>query len=122
MGLDLHAQFGDEALARLGEQLRQGVGGDALHDGGGGDRSNDPWELVEHVLGHDVVDEVARGGGQDEPAGTIDDHQEEAAAEEETAGLDELPDLGEDLFEVGFGAGCGELGGGCCSAARGAVD
>ena len=34
VGLDLHAEFGDEALAFLGEKLGEGEGGDALNDGG----------------------------------------------------------------------------------------
>ncbi len=101
--------------------MREGVGGDALNDGGECDDSDDDGEQVELMLAHHVVDQITSGSGQDEAAGSIDDHQEEAAAEEQTAGLDELPDLGENLFEAGLGAGGGELRGGSCSAARGAV-
>ena len=36
--LDLHAELGDEALAFFGEELGERVGGDALDEGGGGDR------------------------------------------------------------------------------------
>ena len=104
MGLDFHAEFGDEALAFFGEKLGEGEGGDALDDGGRDDDADDPGQQVELVLAHDVVDEVFGGSGQDQAAEAVDDHQQEAAAEQHAAGLDELPDLREDLFELGLGA------------------
>ena len=56
------------------------------------------------VLAEDLVDERAEGGWQHQRAGAVDDHQEEAAGEEEAARADERPDLGPDVFELGLGA------------------
>ena len=39
--LHLRAQLGDQPLAGFGEQLGEGVGGDALDEGGAGDDAND---------------------------------------------------------------------------------
>ena len=38
------------------------------------------------------------------PQNAVDDHQQEAAAEQQTARLDQLPHLGQDLLELGLGA------------------
>ena len=45
--LDLHAQLGDEALAFVGEQLRERVGGDALNEGGDSDGADDPGQQLQ---------------------------------------------------------------------------
>ncbi len=119
VGLDLHAEFGDEALALFREELGEGEGGDALNDGGDGDRADDPGQNVELMLPHDVVDEVAGGSRQDKTAGAVDDHQQEAAAEEQAAGFDQLPDLGEDLLQLGLRPGFGEIGCDCAARATG---
>ena len=48
--------------------------------------------------------------GRTRPLSAVDDHQQEAAAEEQAARLDQLPDLGQDLFQLGLGAAGGEVG------------
>ena len=124
VGLDLHAQLSDEALALFGEQLREGVGGNALDRGWRQPtiptiqgRSRSWWPYM--TLSMRVFVEA----GQNEAAGAVDDHQEEAAAEQEPARLDELPDLGQDLLQLGFRARLGHVGGrGSADAARGAVN
>ena len=58
MGLDFHAEFGDEALAFFREELGEGVGGDALENSGRDDHSDDQGQQVDLVLAHDVVDQV----------------------------------------------------------------
>ena len=71
------------------------------------------------MLGEDLIDERAEGGRQHQGAGAVDDHQQEAAGEQEAARLDERPDLGPDVFELGLGALGGEIGGdGATGAAR----
>ena len=82
--LDLHAEFGDKALAGLGEQLREGIGRDALDQRGREDGADDPGEQRVMMLGKDLIDERAEGGRQHERTGAVDDHEEEAAGEEET--------------------------------------
>jgi len=73
--LDLHAEFGDEALAGLGEQLREGVGGDALDERGSEDGTDDPWKHGIVVLVEDLIDERLEGGREHQSAGAVDDHQ-----------------------------------------------
>ncbi len=75
------------------------------------------------MLAHHVVDEVAGGDGQNEAAEPVDDHQQKAAGEQPAARLDELPDLGQHLLELGFGARGGEIGRGgiCPRCARGGL-
>ena len=103
--LDLHAQLGDQALACLGEQLRERVGGDALNDGGEQRRRRRSRGAGRSWCSYMTLSMRWLGrGGQDEAADAVDDHQQEAAAEEQAARLDELPDLGQDLLELGLGA------------------
>ncbi len=47
VGLDLHAQLGDEALAFFGEKLGEREGGDALDDGGENHDADDDGQLVD---------------------------------------------------------------------------
>ena len=109
VGLDLGAEFGDEALPSLREKLGKDEAADTLDDGGEDDDSDDLRQEREVVLRHDAIDEVLGRGGEDETACAVDDHDEEAAGEEPAAGLDELPDFGEDFIELGLGAGGGQL-------------
>ena len=60
--------------------------------------------LAARLLAHDVVDQIARRGGQDESAGAVDDHQQEAARQEPPARLHQVPDLGKHLLELRLGA------------------
>ncbi len=98
VGLDLHAEFCDEALAFFGEELGEGEGGYALEDGRRYDYPYDDGEEVELVLTHHVINEVFRGSWQNQATCAIYDHQKEASAEEQTAGFDQLPYLGEHLL------------------------
>ncbi len=57
--------------------------------------------------------------GSTSAADPIDDHQEEAAGEEEPARLDERPDLRPDFFELRLWTLCGGVGGGGAASSAG---
>ena len=82
VGLDLHAEFGDEALTRFGEELGERERGYALEDGRGDDYAHDGREQMKLMLSHHVIDEVFCGSWQNQTTCTIYYHQQEASAEE----------------------------------------
>ena len=61
VGLDFHAELGDEALAGFGEKLGEGEGGYSLKNGGEDDDADDLGEQKKLMLRHHVIDEVFRG-------------------------------------------------------------
>ncbi len=61
VGLDLHAELGDEALAFLREELGEREGGYALKDGRADDYADDDRQQIQLVLTHHVVNEIFRG-------------------------------------------------------------
>jgi len=69
--------------------------------------------------GEDPVDQRLEGVGQDQGAGAVDDHQEEAAGEQPPPRSDERPDFRPDVFEFRFGAGLCEVGGGRAAGSAG---
>jgi hypothetical protein len=120
--LDLLAEVGDEALARFGKQLGEGVGSDALEDGGAQCGGDDLGKERDLVLVHHAIDEGAEECGEDKAGGAVDGHEEEGAGEQRDARLDELPDFGPDVFELGRGFFLGEVGGdGATGTASGGV-
>ncbi len=119
VGLDFHAEFGDESLTGFGEELGEGEGGYALKDGRRDDDTNDDWEQAKLVLTHDVIDEVFRGSWQNQTTCTIYDHQQKASAEEQAAGFNQLPDLGQNLLQLRLRTRGSEIGGGCAAGAAG---
>ena len=88
--LHLAPQLGDQSLALLGKQLREGERGDALNDGGGENRADDPFQQVDLVLVDHVIDQKLGGAGQDQAAQPADDHQQEAEREFAAARADEF--------------------------------
>ena len=76
------AQLGDEALGGLGERLREGEGGDALHDGGEQHDSDQGHQPVGVMLADDVIDQEFGGGGEHQPGDPVDDHENESQGEQ----------------------------------------
>ena len=58
VGLHLGAQFGDQALAGLGNQLRDGETRDALYDGGGQNGQHQGSQQRQLALADDIVDQI----------------------------------------------------------------
>ena len=103
--LDFLAEFGDEALAGFGEKLGEREAGDAL-DGGGGDDGGDEGEQeIGAVLADDGVDQVLARHRENEAADAVDDHEQEAKAEQGAAGAYKLEDEGPDGAETRGGEG-----------------
>jgi hypothetical protein len=120
--LYLLAEVGDEALAGFGEQLREGVGGDALEQGGGERRTDDLGQKTDLVLVHYLVDQRAKERGQNEAGGTVDDHEEEGRGEDPESRFDELPDFRPDVAQLRCGLFLGEVSGdGATGATYGSV-
>ncbi len=101
--LDLHAQLGDEALAGFGEKLRERERSDSLNDRGKDDDADDDGQQAKLMLAHNVIDEVAGGSRQDETASAVDDHQKEAACEENPAGRMSFQTSGRTFLSLGLG-------------------
>ena len=89
--------------------MSERIGGYALDDGGDEDDADDLWKQGEVLAVHNLIDQGLGRPGQNEAASAIDDHQEETTAQEKATRLDELPDLGKNFLQIGFGAGGGEL-------------
>ena len=103
--LDLHAQFGDEALAFFREQLSECVGGDALNDRGENDRSNDHRQQVQGALPYITLSiKGLVDHGRTRPLKRLTIINRKLAPSRQAARLNQLPYLGQDFLEFGLGA------------------
>ena len=82
MFLHFAAQFRDQALRFLREQLGQRKGGGALDHGRGEHRQDERLQQPDLAMADDVVDQVTRRGRQHQPGGAVDQHQEESDGEQ----------------------------------------
>ena len=75
MGLDLHAELGNETLAGFREKLSEGERGYALKDRRKDDDADDFGQQKELMFCHHVIDEVFSGSWQNQTTCTIYNHQ-----------------------------------------------
>jgi len=95
MLLHFAAQLGDQALRGFGEQLREGEGGDALHQRGGHHGQDQRPQQAVVVFADDIVHQVLGGGRQHQAGHAVHRHQHQAEGQQAAARTHQLPDIGE---------------------------
>jgi hypothetical protein len=111
--LHLAAQLGDHFLRGLGEKLGEREGSEALDDGGSEDAEDDRGQQIDLVRDGDIIHEIFCGGGEDQSAKTVDDHEPEAEQEQAAARMDQGPNVGQGFPRILFLLrlrGCGGIG------------
>jgi len=91
--LHLAPHVGDETLRRLGEELREPEGRDALQHGGREHARDDGHEQIGAPRAQHIVHEVFRGGGQHQPGQAVHGHEDEADGQQAAPRTDQSPQV-----------------------------
>ena len=100
--LHFAAQFGDQALRRLGQQLRQGKRGEALNDGGQHRPPDKRKSRLMCFLPMTLSMRYFVEAGKHQAGHAIDDHQHQADCEQTAPGANQLNDIGKHCAQAGF--------------------